>query len=484
MHHPTLFAAGAAVLSALPGAQAGMYPKSSAVLQVDAKNYDSLIAKSNYTSIVEFYAPWCGHCQNLKPAYEKAAKNLNGLAKVAAIDCDEDANKPLCGQMGVQGFPTLKIVRPGKKPGKPVVEDYQGPRTATGIVEAVVDKITNHVKRVSDKDLDSFLEGDKPKAILFTEKGTTSALLRSVAIDFLDAVTIGQVRSKEAKTVEKFGVKSFPTLVLLPGGNKEHIVYDGELKKDGLVSFISQVASPNPDPAPKGDKKKGDKKAEKKSEKKSKSASNKSSTSTATEQEAIPEPEAATETPSTEQAAPVLNIIPPLPIATTPEKLLEECLNTKSHTCVLAFVPSKENEKADKALTSLSEIAHKHGQAKRKLFPFFSVPDENPAAATITKGLGLTSEVEIIAVNARRNWWRQYEGDFDATSVESWIDAIRLGEGAKKKLPEGLVAEEVEAASPESSTAASTAATDPTPEPETEAPEEKPSEAPAPHDEL
>ncbi|KAK1483973.1 hypothetical protein CTAM01_13198 [Colletotrichum tamarilloi] len=484
MHHPTLLAAGAAVLSALPGAHAGMYPKSSAVLQVDAKSYDSLIAKSNYTSIVEFYAPWCGHCQNLKPAYEKAAKNLNGLAKVAAVDCDEDANKPLCGQMGVQGFPTLKIVRPGKKPGKPVVEDYQGPRTATGIVEAVVDKITNHVKRVTDKDLDSFLEGDKPKAILFTEKGTTSALLRSVAIDFLDAVTIGQVRSKEAKAVEKFGVKSFPALVLLPGGDKEPIVYDGELKKDGLVSFISQVASPNPDPAPKADKKKADKKTEKKPEKKSKPASEKSSTSTAAEQEATPKPEAATETPSTEQAAPVLNVIPPLPIANTPGRLLSECLNTKSHTCVLAFVPSKENEKAEKALTSLSEIVHKHGQAKRKLFPFFSVPDENPAAATVLKSLGLASEVEIIAVNARRNWWRHYEGDFEATSVESWIDAIRLGEGTKKQLPDGLVAQEIEPESSESSATASTAATDPTAETETDAPKETPSEAPAPHDEL
>ncbi|OHX00135.1 protein disulfide-isomerase [Colletotrichum incanum] len=479
MHHPTLLAAGAAVLSALPGVQAGMYPKSSAVLQVDAKNYDNLIAKSNYTSIVEFYAPWCGHCQNLKPAYEKAAKNLNGLAKVAAVDCDEDANKPLCGQFGVQGFPTLKIVRPGKKPGKPVVEDYQGPRTATGIVEAVVDKINNHVKRVTDKDLDSFLEGDKPKAILFTEKGTTSALLRSVAIDFLDAVTVGQVRSKEAKAVEKFGVKSFPTLVLLPGGDKEPIIYDGELKKDGLVSFISQVASPNPDPAPKGEKKKDDKKAEKKS----KPASTKSSTSTAAEQEATPEPEIPTETPSTEQAAPVVNVIPPLPIADTPEKLQAECLSAKSHTCVLAFVPSKENEKAEKALTSLSELAHKYAQNQRKIFPFFSVPNDNTAAPTVTKGLGLTGEIEIVAVNARRGWWRHYEGDFDVVSVESWIDAIRLGEGAKQKLPEGLVVEEVKTEPAEESTA-STAATEPTPEPETEAPKETHSEAPAAHDEL
>ncbi|KAI8166138.1 hypothetical protein K4K49_009474 [Colletotrichum sp. SAR 10_70] len=482
MHHPTLLAAaGVAVLSALPGVNAGMYTKSSPVLQLDARSYDKLIANSNYTSIVEFYAPWCGHCQNLKPAYEKAAKNLNGLAKVAAIDCDDDANKPFCGGMGVQGFPTLKIVRPGKKPGKPIVEDYQGPRTATGIVEAVVDKITNHVKRVTDKDLDSFLEGDKPKAILFTEKGTTSALLRSVAIDFLDAVKVGQVRSKESVAVEKFGVKSFPTLVLLPGGDKEPITYDGEMKKDGLVKFISQVAEPNPDPAPAKDKKKAEKKTEKKEEKKAdKKADKKSSTKPAAAEEASPEPETPTETPAT-QETPAAPATPAIPVIATPETLQKECLSPKSHTCILAFVPTKENEKAQKALSSLAELAHKYAKGQRKIFPFFSVPEENTAGASVVKGLSLKGDVEIVALNARRNWWRHYEGDFDLVSVENWVDAIRLGEGAKKKLPEGVVVEEVE--TPKESTE-STAATEPTPEPETEAPKEAASETPAAHDEL
>lgn len=62
-----------------------------------------------------------GHCQNLKPVYEKVAKSLKGLAKVAAIDCDEDKNKGLCHEFGVQGFPTLKTFKPGKKKGKPII---------------------------------------------------------------------------------------------------------------------------------------------------------------------------------------------------------------------------------------------------------------------------------------------------------------------------------------------------------------------------
>ncbi|KAK5263177.1 hypothetical protein LTR16_012850, partial [Cryomyces antarcticus] len=74
--------------------------------------------------------------------------------------------------MGVQGFPTLKIIKPGKKTGKPVVEDYQGQRTAKAIVDAVVDKIPNHVNRVADRTLDEWLAtgNDTAKAVLFSDK--------------------------------------------------------------------------------------------------------------------------------------------------------------------------------------------------------------------------------------------------------------------------------------------------------------------------
>lgn len=446
MHHTSLCALAVGLLSALPGAQAGLYTKKSPVLQVDGKDYDRLIAKSNHTSIVEFYAPWCGHCQNLKPAYEKAAKNLEGLAKVAAVNCDDDDNKQFCGSMGVQGFPTLKIVRPKKGGGRPMVEDYQGQRTASAIVEAVVQRINNNVVKIEDKTLDKFLsdKNETAKAILFTDKGTTSALMKSIAIDFLDVITVGQVRNKEKKTVETFGVTKFPTLVLLPGGDAPGIVYDGEVKKAAMVEFLSQAGAPNPDPAPK---------AAKKSEKKEKASSSKAES----EKTSTTEPEAET---TTQQAPVIVETALPLPIINTPEKLIKECLTEKSHTCVLAFVPDEKDEKAEKALNSLSELAFKHAQSKRHLFPFFEVPKSNEGGASLIKALDISGDVEVIAINARRGWWRHYEAaDFGHENIESWIDAIRMSEGVKKKLPEGIVAISVEEPKAEPSPEASSEAT-------------------------
>lgn len=346
--------------------------------------------------------------------------------------------------MGVQGFPTLKIVRPGKKAGsKPIVEDYQGPRTAKGIVDAVVDKINNHVKRVTDKDIDSFLStnNETAKAILFTDKGTTSALLRSLAIDFLDVISFAQIRDKESKAVQTFGIESYPTLVLLPGGDKEGLVYEGEMKKPAMLKFLSQVGEPNPDPAPakaKGDKKKSEKKDKKEKDKTPKDSSETTSTTTSEASEAT---EATDVPPATESKPKLAELAPPIPVITSSQTLINECLHPKAHICVFAFVPAAHGETAETALSSLSQIAFKYASTQRAIFPFFEVHTDNVATAPAFKTLGLTGEIELIAVNAKRGWWRHYEGDFSPVSVESWIDAIRMNEGPKNKIPKSVIGE-------------------------------------------
>lgn len=54
----------------------GLYDKSDSVVELTAKNFASLIEDTNLVSVVEFYAPWCGHCQALAPSFKKAAEKL------------------------------------------------------------------------------------------------------------------------------------------------------------------------------------------------------------------------------------------------------------------------------------------------------------------------------------------------------------------------------------------------------------------------
>lgn len=439
-----------------------------------------------HSSPNRFYAPWCGHCQRLKPAYEKAAKNLEGLAKVAAVNCDDDSNKPFCGQMGVQGFPTLKLVTPSKKPGKPKVEDYQGPRSAKAIVDAVVERIPNHVKRVTDKELDGWLSAsrDTAKAILFTEKGTTSALLRSLAIDFLGSIKFAQIRNKESSAVKKFGINKFPTLVLLPGGEKEPVTYDGELNKASMVTFFSQVASPNPDPVPKQSKpSKKDQKS--KSTKATTSTPSKSRTSATTKPTGETKPSGtksstvneesisfSTTEPSGERASSSTDSAPdgeentssstttepqetvrpsPLPIIQSDAELRSTCLSSKSKTCVLVFASvskSSEDKPAPDVLQSLigfTGISLKHTAHKRSIFPFYIVPNylEGVESLKTELGLDVAKSVDAIAVNGQRNWIRKYDSarGFGLAEVEAWIDSVRFNEGPKQKLPDGVISD-------------------------------------------
>ncbi len=106
-----------------------LYSKSSGVIDLNSNNFNNRVTDSDGVWVVEFYAPWCGHCQQLAPEYQKAAKALKGIIGVGGVNCDEE--KQLCGQFGVQGFPTIKIF--GSNKNRP--EDYQGGRTAEGIVQ-------------------------------------------------------------------------------------------------------------------------------------------------------------------------------------------------------------------------------------------------------------------------------------------------------------------------------------------------------------
>lgn len=390
--------------------------------------------------------------------------------------------------MGVKGFPTLKIVKPGKKTGRPVVEDYNGPREAKDIIEAVSSKITNHVTKLADKDLEAFLKdhNDTAKAILFTEKGTVNPLWKAVAIDFLGSITVAQIRNKESASVELFGITKFPTVILLPGGQTDAIVYDGELKKDAIVKFLSQITPPNPDPAPKNGKasspkpnkkeKKSSAKAESsfKSASKSHKSSEASSAAASATDETIIDDVKPTESPSPEVDAekPIVleNQTPLIPAITSTEELVTACLMPTAGTCVLAFVPTEELDSAVLSVRSLSEIAVKYTHNKRNLFPFYTLPDSTAGATDLKKALGLAGKINIVAINTKRGWMRKYSGsEYTQEPLESWIDAIRMGEGEKTVLPGVLLSKTPEATAPSPSTAES--APEATPEPEIEEPQ-------------
>lgn len=130
------------------------------VLELGDSDFDRNAAMHE-TLLVEFFAPWCGHCQQLAPDYEAAATKLKGTLPLAKVDCT--VNAETCERFGVNGYPTLKIFRNGEEAGS-----YDGPRTADGIVSYMKKQAgPSSVSLLSEADLDSFVDSYEASVVGF-----------------------------------------------------------------------------------------------------------------------------------------------------------------------------------------------------------------------------------------------------------------------------------------------------------------------------
>jgi len=80
--------------------------------------------------LVEFYAPWCGHCKKLAPIYDELAKKIQHTnPNIVIAKMDSTLNE--VDSVSIQGFPTLKYWPAGKKDAP---MDYEGERDLNGFL--------------------------------------------------------------------------------------------------------------------------------------------------------------------------------------------------------------------------------------------------------------------------------------------------------------------------------------------------------------
>ncbi|PKA52749.1 Protein disulfide isomerase-like 2-2 [Apostasia shenzhenica] len=223
------------------------------VVVLTEANFDKEVGQDR-GALVEFYAPWCGHCKKLAPEYEKLGSSFKKTKSVliAKVDCDDQ--KSLCSKYGVQGYPTIQWFSKGSLEPK----KYEGPRTAEGLVEFVNNEGGTNVKMatvpssvviltpdnfdqvVLDVTKDALVEFYAPwcghckmLAPTYEKLANVYKLDEDVVIANLDA-------DKHKDLAEKYGVSGYPTLKFFPKNNKAGDDYDGGRELDAFVTFINE----------------------------------------------------------------------------------------------------------------------------------------------------------------------------------------------------------------------------------------------------
>ena len=95
--------------------------------------FKDIILDPTKHALVEFYAPWCGHCKNLVPIYEKVAKRFEDTDNVVVAKCDATLNE--VDGIYVKSFPTIKYFGPDNEE-----QDYKGGRTADDFIAFLQEK--------------------------------------------------------------------------------------------------------------------------------------------------------------------------------------------------------------------------------------------------------------------------------------------------------------------------------------------------------
>ncbi|KAI3379819.1 hypothetical protein SNEBB_005420 [Seison nebaliae] len=177
--------------------------KDEGVLVLTNDNFEKAMADHEHI-LVEFYAPWCGHCKALAPEYAAAAKQLeeNG-SEVKLGKVDATVEKALAEKFEISGYPTLKFFARGKEPSA-----YRGGRTANDIVNWLQRKVSAPVTEVTTVAQFDKLKGESDCFVLAISKEEKNDMfdhLTKLADQFEDVV-FGKTNDKdviESLNVEK-----------------------------------------------------------------------------------------------------------------------------------------------------------------------------------------------------------------------------------------------------------------------------------------
>ncbi|XP_075108683.1 protein disulfide-isomerase 5-2 isoform X1 [Nicotiana tabacum] len=211
------------------------------VLELEESNFYAAISTFDYM-LVDFYAPWCGHCKRLSPELDKAAAILAELKQPVVIaKVDADKYSRVASKHEIDGFPTLKIFMHG------VPTDYYGPRKADLLVRFLKKFVAPDVAALnSDSAISEFIEEAGKSFPIFIGFGLNESAISRLAVKYKKKAWFSVAKDFSDKTMEFYDFDKVPALVTLhPSYNEQSIFYGPfEVAEKFLEDYIKQSLLP------------------------------------------------------------------------------------------------------------------------------------------------------------------------------------------------------------------------------------------------
>lgn len=238
--------------------QSGVFKPEGRVIELNDGTFKKKVLESEEPWLVQFYAPWCTHCQKFGPTYVQIAKELKKKIKCGAVDAT--SNKQLAETYNIQYFPTLKYF-PARIKEKDFLKEFTGSYSK--------DKVITWAHKMKSKDLPVNITQITDEDALKTACGNTPLCI----ISFLPPMSECEVSCRHkylndtSLAAEKFcgnewgwvwseagaqseiekaldvGGSGYPTMVAVSIKKMKYSILRGPYTTNGIMEFLKGVPS-------------------------------------------------------------------------------------------------------------------------------------------------------------------------------------------------------------------------------------------------
>jgi len=209
------------------------------IQQITAPNFDSIIGKFRDNAVSSLWLfKDTPEDKKFLDVYNEVAKELKGMARVAAISCDDWP--VFCEKNSVKKTPSVMIY-----PTNPIPAYlWEGKMEQKAIAGRLAKSIPDNTVSLTKDNVDGFLTTDptKPKVFLFSNKKAPPTILKALSSEtvFRRTVKFGFIKEDEADIVKRFKVTKFPTFMMQRGAKAEvKDTFKGEMTFLGLKEWIN-----------------------------------------------------------------------------------------------------------------------------------------------------------------------------------------------------------------------------------------------------